>query len=154
MVLIQACLVPGGGGHVITTGIGGKAGVERAEVAISWIQAHATTMAHSLQLESLVRDLRGPRDGVHIHSRPALHRNSPSSLGVTIALALASLATGRRPSDRVAVLGELRLDGARTQWIDGLTKSCMETCADLGFQQLVVGPQQVMMTHVTWRAIS
>ena len=140
---VQVSIIPGAGGSLITTGRAGKAGVERAEVAMSWIHANAAFLAGQIGMESLLRPLRSTNHGIHLHLLPSCDSHSPEVLGVTIAIALLSLAAGRFPSEDVAVLGELRLDGARSLLITGLNKSLVERCPAQGIKILYIGEQQV-----------
>ena len=142
---VQACLVPGSGDHLIMTGGGGRAGREQAEVAMSWIHDQRVPITEMIGVESsLVRPLRSGSHGVHIHMMPHFMNNkSPGCLGATIAIALLSLATRKLPSEGVALMGELRLDGARASYIPGLSKSVVQTCRSQGIQKLIVGTQQV-----------
>ena len=143
---VQVCIVPGvaGTGEVTVTGKGGgAAAVERVEVAISWIYSRERDLARLLGLPTLVRSLRAHNHGIHVHLCPALQPKHSSLLGVTMAIALLSLAAGRLAWDGIAILGELRLDGARASWIHGLSKAIISRCRPQGISKIVTGIEQV-----------
>ena len=79
-----------------------------------------------------------------------VYRKPPPCLGMTIATALVSLAFGRLASQSVVIMGDLRLDGARIKWVDGLTKPVLEWCLEKGIRKLVVGPKQVSLVKQYW----
>ena len=140
---LQVCLVPGLSDRVVVTGMGGKVGREQAEVALSWLQSTEASITETLRVNSFVRRVAGSDHGVHLHLLPASSDKRSGVLGTTMAVGLVSLALGRLPCDRVVLLGELRLDGARTGMVQGLSRSILERCTTLGITNLIVGVGQV-----------
>jgi ATP-dependent Lon protease len=103
VLFIEATAMPGEG-KLIVTGQLGDVMKESAQAALSWVRGHG----HELGLGE--GDWFGGRD-VHIHiPAGAVPKDGPSA-GVTMAIALVSLALGRPVSDDVAMTGEITLTG-------------------------------------------
>jgi ATP-dependent Lon protease len=76
---------------------------ESAQAALSWVRSHAREL-------DLTEDF-WDRSDVHIHvPAGAIPKDGPSA-GVTLAVALASLVTGRRVRPGLAMTGEISLSG-------------------------------------------
>jgi ATP-dependent Lon protease len=76
---------------------------ESAQAALSWVRSHARELG-------LTEDF-WDRSDVHIHvPAGAIPKDGPSA-GVTLAVALASLVTGRRVRPGLAMTGEISLSG-------------------------------------------
>lgn len=98
---IEVIPLPGGGG-VTVTGSVGSVGHESAEVALSWLKSRHR--AYGIDIETLLRT------EFHIHVADYSPKDGPSA-GLAVALAMLSVATGRRVRGRVAVTGEISLRG-------------------------------------------
>jgi ATP-dependent Lon protease len=102
VLFVEAAAYPGEG-RLIVTGQLGEVMQESARAALSWVRAHA---------DRIDVDQRwfGEHD-VHLHvPAGAVPKDGPSA-GITMAVAIVSLATGRPVSDQVAMTGELTLTG-------------------------------------------
>jgi ATP-dependent Lon protease len=76
---------------------------ESAQAALSWVRSHARELG--------VMEDFWDRSDVHIHvPAGAIPKDGPSA-GVTLAVALASLVTGRRVRPGLAMTGEISLSG-------------------------------------------
>jgi ATP-dependent Lon protease len=103
-LFIEATSMPGEG-RLLVTGQLGEVMKESAQAALSWVRGHAAELGLAKGKDFFER-----RD-VHIHvPAGAVPKDGPSA-GVAMATALASLATGRRVSDGVAMTGEITLTG-------------------------------------------
>ena len=143
--LVQVALVPGTVKPYIVTGNIPEGGVEATEVAISWMKLNENSILEALGLEAFPRPLGTLFEtyGLHVHILPAHFDKDVSLLAVTIALALLSLASGRRCDESIAILGSLREDGARLGRVKGLSEGKLERCLAQGISHLVVGVEQV-----------
>jgi ATP-dependent Lon protease len=102
VLFIEATAYPGNG-HLKVTGQLGEVMQESAQAAHSWVRTHA----QELDIDS---DWFGQND-VHVHvPAGAVPKDGPSA-GITMATAIASIATGKPVSDEVAMTGELTLTG-------------------------------------------
>ena len=120
-------------GHkqLILTGSLGTVLQESAQTALSYIRSHAAQFG-------LNPDFFADRD-IHIHlPSGAIPKEGPSA-GVTIALALLSLLTGRAARRDVAVTGELTLSG-RILPVSGIREKIL--AAQRGGVKVVVFPRQ------------
>jgi ATP-dependent Lon protease len=103
VLFVEATAMPGKGALTITGQLGDVMR-ESAQAALSWVRSHAA------ELGIPDGDWFAERD-VHIHvPSGAVPKDGPSA-GITIATALASLATARPVSDEVAMTGEITLTG-------------------------------------------
>ena len=102
VLFIEATAYPGNG-QLKVTGQLGEVMQESAQAAHSWVRTHAP----ELDIDS---DWFGQND-VHVHvPAGAVPKDGPSA-GITMATAIASIATGKPVSDEVAMTGELTLTG-------------------------------------------
>jgi ATP-dependent Lon protease len=102
VLFIEATAYPGNG-QLKVTGQLGEVMQESAQAAHSWVRTHA----RELDIDS---DWFGQND-VHVHiPAGAVPKDGPSA-GITMATAIASIATGKPVSDEVAMTGELTLTG-------------------------------------------
>jgi ATP-dependent Lon protease len=102
VLFIEATAYPGGGALKVTGQLG-EVMQESAQAAHSWVRTHAVELGIDPQWF-------GEND-VHIHvPAGAVPKDGPSA-GVTMATAIASVATGKPVSDQVAMTGEITLSG-------------------------------------------
>ncbi|ORZ35073.1 Lon protease C-terminal proteolytic domain-domain-containing protein [Catenaria anguillulae PL171] len=106
VMLVEASAFPGKG-NVQLTGQLGSVLQESAALALTWLRSHA----HVLGLVGSADDLLwGDRD-LHVHlPAGAVAKDGPSA-GVALATALVSLALGVPARDRLAMTGEIDLQG-------------------------------------------
>jgi ATP-dependent Lon protease len=103
VIFVEATAMPGEG-RLIVTGQLGEVMRESAQAALSWIRGHCRDLG-------LGEDDWFEGKDVHIHvPAGAVPKDGPSA-GITMATALASLATGRPVSEDVAMTGEITLTG-------------------------------------------
>ncbi len=102
LVFIEATSYPGGKGFVLTGQLGDVMR-ESAQAALSYVR----TNARSLDIPD---DYFAKRD-IHLHVPAGAQPKDGPSAGVTMATAIASLATGRPVRDDVAMTGEITLRG-------------------------------------------
>ena len=102
VLFIEAIAYPGGG-HLKVTGQLGEVMQESAQAAHSWVRTHGRELG-------IDPDWFGQND-VHLHvPAGAVPKDGPSA-GITMATAIASIATGKPVSDQVAMTGEITLSG-------------------------------------------
>jgi ATP-dependent Lon protease len=102
VLFIEATAYPGDG-RLKVTGQLGEVMQESAQAAHSWVRTHGLELA-------IDPDWFGQND-VHVHiPAGAVPKDGPSA-GITMATAIASIATGKPVSDEVAMTGELTLSG-------------------------------------------
>ena len=102
VLFIEATAYPGGG-HLKVTGQLGEVMQESAQAAHSWVRTHALELG-------IDPNWFGEND-VHVHvPAGAVPKDGPSA-GITMATAIASIATGKPVSDQVAMTGEITLSG-------------------------------------------
>jgi ATP-dependent Lon protease len=102
VLFIEATAYPGDG-RLKVTGQLGEVMQESAQAAHSWVRTHG------LELD-IDQHWFGQND-VHVHiPAGAVPKDGPSA-GITMATAIASIATGKPVSDEVAMTGELTLSG-------------------------------------------
>ena len=102
VLFIEATAYPGGG-HLKVTGQLGEVMQESAQAAHSWVRTHGRELG-------IDPDWFGQND-VHLHvPAGAVPKDGPSA-GITMATAIASIATGKPVSDQVAMTGEITLSG-------------------------------------------
>ena len=102
ILFVESIMTPGEG-KLTLTGMLGTVMKESAQAALTYVHAHAESMG-------LDAELFGNRN-FHIHvPAGAIPKDGPSA-GVTMAMALASLCTGRRVRYNVAMTGEITLRG-------------------------------------------
>jgi ATP-dependent Lon protease len=104
VLFVEATAMPGKG-RLIITGQLGDVMRESAQAALSYVRSHETEVAPGLE-----GDWFAEHD-VHLHvPAGAIPKDGPSA-GITMTTALASLLTGRRVSEDVAMTGEVTLTG-------------------------------------------
>ena len=102
VLFIEATAYPGSGALKVTGQLG-EVMQESAQAAHSWVRTHSVELGIDPQWF-------GEND-VHIHvPAGAVPKDGPSA-GVTMATAIASVATGKPVSDQVAMTGEITLSG-------------------------------------------
>lgn len=102
VLYVEATSLPGDKGGLTLTGQLGDVMKESAQIALSWVRAHA---------EELGIDPARLDQGVHIHfPAGAVPKDGPSA-GVTMTTALVSLLTGRPVRGEVGMTGEVSLTG-------------------------------------------
>jgi ATP-dependent Lon protease len=102
VLFIEATFYPGDG-RLKVTGQLGEVMQESAQAAHSWVRTHA--------LELDIDPHWFGQNDVHVHiPAGAVPKDGPSA-GITMATAIASIATGKPVSDEVAMTGELTLSG-------------------------------------------
>jgi ATP-dependent Lon protease len=102
VLFIEATAYPGNG-NLKVTGQLGDVMQESAQAAHSWVRTHAPEL-------DIDPEWFGQHD-VHVHvPAGAVPKDGPSA-GITMATAIASIATGKAVSDEVAMTGELTLTG-------------------------------------------
>jgi len=102
VLFIEATAYPGGG-HLKVTGQLGEVMQESAQAAHSWVRTHGLELG-------IDPNWFGEND-VHLHiPAGAVPKDGPSA-GITMATAIASIATGKPVSDQVAMTGEITLSG-------------------------------------------
>ena len=114
VLFVEASIVPGEPGLTLTGQLGDVM-KESAEIAVSYIRRHAAELAIDPD------DLKG---AIHIHvPAGAIPKDGPSA-GITMATALVSLLTDRTVKTRVAMTGEVTLQG-RVLPIGGLKQKVL-----------------------------
>ncbi len=102
VLFIEATAYPGGG-QLKVTGQLGEVMQESAQAAHSWVRTHGRELG-------IDPNWFGQND-VHLHvPAGAVPKDGPSA-GITMATAIASIATGKPVSDQVAMTGEITLSG-------------------------------------------
>jgi ATP-dependent Lon protease len=102
VLFIEATAYPGKG-RLKVTGQLGEVMQESAQAAHSWVRSHARQLG--LEPEWF------EENDVHVHiPAGAVPKDGPSA-GITMAVAIASVASGRPVSDEVAMTGEITLSG-------------------------------------------
>jgi ATP-dependent Lon protease len=102
VLFIEATAYPGGGALKVTGQLG-EVMQESAQAAHSWVRTHANELGIDPQWF-------GEND-VHVHvPAGAVPKDGPSA-GITMATAIASVATGKPVSEQVAMTGEITLSG-------------------------------------------
>jgi ATP-dependent Lon protease len=102
VLFIEATAYPGNG-NLRVTGQLGEVMQESAQAAHSWVRTHARELGIEPEWFG--------RNDVHVHvPAGAVPKDGPSA-GITMATALASIATGKAVSDQVAMTGEITLSG-------------------------------------------
>ncbi|MCC7519761.1 MAG: endopeptidase La [Verrucomicrobiae bacterium] len=102
VLFVEAIRVPGKG-NLILTGSLGDVMRESAQAALSYVKAHATR----LKIASEIFE----KSDLHIHIPSGATPKDGPSAGVALAVALASLLTGRKTFPHVAMTGEISLLG-------------------------------------------
>ncbi len=99
-----------GTGKLMLTGQLGDVMKESVQTALSFLRAHASQLADRLQDAELAN--RVLKRDIHVHfPEGAIPKDGPSA-GVAVLCALASLALGKRLSNKMAMTGEISLRGA------------------------------------------
>ena len=103
ILLAEASLAPGKGDKLSITGNLGDVMKESATIALQWVKAHATEIG--------IDPSKFESNNLHIHfPEGAIPKDGPSA-GITIATAIASIFTGRKVAERIAMTGEVTLRG-------------------------------------------
>jgi ATP-dependent Lon protease len=104
VLFVEASAMPGSGKLTITGQLG-EVMRESAQAALSWVRAHLSQLAPELEENWFAEH------DVHIHvPAGAVPKDGPSA-GVAMAMALASLVSGRPVASDVAMTGEITLTG-------------------------------------------
>ncbi len=103
IIFIEATRMPGSKGFQLTGQLGDVM-KESAQAALSYVRSHAS----DLKINPRIFD----RSDIHVHVPAGAQPKDGPSAGVTIATALASLLTGRKVRDDVAMTGEITLRGS------------------------------------------
>ncbi|KAI8096944.1 ATP-dependent protease La [Halteromyces radiatus] len=107
ILFVEATRMPGKGGNLQLTGSLGDVIKESAQIALSWVKAHAYT----LNLTTTRRMNIVEHDDVHIHfPSGSIPKDGPSA-GVTLVCALVSLFGEWQVSSTTAMTGEISLRG-------------------------------------------
>lgn len=105
-MFIETLLLPPGNGSLKLTGSLGDVIKESAQLALSWVQAHAFDLGITTSA-----DAPFPKNDIHLHSPGgAVPKDGPSA-GVAMACALASLYTKTPVPADIALTGEISLRG-------------------------------------------
>jgi ATP-dependent Lon protease len=102
LVFIEATSYPGGKGFVLTGQLGDVMR-ESAQAALSYVRTNARSLG--------IPDNYFAKRDIHLHVPAGAQPKDGPSAGVTMATAIASLATGRPARDDVAMTGEITLRG-------------------------------------------
>ena len=102
VLFIEATAFPGSGGLKVTGQLG-EVMQESAQAAHSWVRSHARQLGLAPQWFE--------ENDIHVHvPAGAVPKDGPSA-GITMAVAIVSIASGRPVSDDVAMTGEITLTG-------------------------------------------
>jgi ATP-dependent Lon protease len=102
VLFIEATAYPGNGGLKVTGQLG-EVMQESAQAAHSWVRSHARELGLDPQWFE--------ENDVHVHvPAGAVPKDGPSA-GITMAVAIVSVASGKPVSDEVAMTGEITLSG-------------------------------------------
>jgi ATP-dependent Lon protease len=104
VLFIEASAIPGKGDFTLTGQLGDVMR-ESAQAALTWVHANAEAIAPGLAADWWETHT------IHLHVPAGATPKDGPSAGVTMATALASLITGRRVRDDVAMTGEITLTG-------------------------------------------
>lgn len=103
VLFIEAMAMPDGKGGLTLTGQLGEVMKESAQAALSYVRAHGEELG-------VAKDYFQKQD-LHVHvPAGAIPKDGPSA-GVTMTVAITSLATGKKLRPRVAMTGEITLTG-------------------------------------------
>jgi ATP-dependent Lon protease len=103
VLFVEATMMSSKGDDLVLTGMLGDVMRESAQTAVSYVRSHATTLGVDPGI------FEGQR--VHIHvPAGAIPKDGPSA-GITMMVAMASLATGRPVRGDMAMTGEITLRG-------------------------------------------
>jgi ATP-dependent Lon protease len=127
VLFVEATRMEGDGGLVLTGQLGDVM-KESAQIALSWVRAHAD------DLELARDDLHGQTFHVHVPAG-AIPKDGPSA-GITMTTALASLLTKRPVKHTVGMTGEVTLQG-RVLPIGGLKQKVLAAHA-AGLTEVIV----------------
>jgi ATP-dependent Lon protease len=116
VLFVEATRMESEGGALVLTGQLGDVMKESAQIALSWVRAHADTLDISTD------HLKGQTFHVHVPAG-AIPKDGPSA-GVTMTTALASLLTKRPVKHTVGMTGEVTLQG-RVLPIGGLKQKVL-----------------------------
>ena len=116
VLFVEATRMESESGALVLTGQLGDVMKESAQIALSWVRAHADTLDISTD------DLKGQTVHVHVPAG-AIPKDGPSA-GVTMTTALASLLTKRPVKHTVGMTGEVTLQG-RVLPIGGLKQKVL-----------------------------
>jgi ATP-dependent Lon protease len=127
VLFVEATKMDGDGG-LILTGQLGEVMKESAQIALSWVRAHAD------ELGIPDEELRGKTFHVHVPAG-AIPKDGPSA-GITMATALASLLTKRPVKHTVGMTGEVTLQG-RVLPVGGLKQKALAAHA-AGLTEVII----------------
>ncbi|KAI9031161.1 Lon protease C-terminal proteolytic domain-containing protein [Hyaloraphidium curvatum] len=106
LLFIEATQMPGKG-QLQLTGKLGDVIKESAQIAVTWVRAHANELGITAKATDLLLD----KSDIHIHFPAGATPKDGPSAGVTIATALVSLFTGKPVREHTAMTGEITLRG-------------------------------------------
>jgi ATP-dependent Lon protease len=104
VLFIETSATPGAG-KLVLTGQLGDVMKESAQAALTWVKAHSHEVAPQ------VEDAWFSDHDLHVHVPAGATPKDGPSAGITMATAMASLVTGRRVREDVAMTGEITLTG-------------------------------------------
>lgn len=137
ILIVESTLVPGGKGRLHLTGQLGDVIRESAELALSWVKAHA----HALGLDAdPLKDV-----DIHLHLPSGAVKKDGPSAGVAMILAFVSLLSGRTVPPTMAFTGEITLRGAVTA-VGGIREKVLGAHR-AGITQVVLPGQNEKDTH-------
>jgi ATP-dependent Lon protease len=116
VLFVEATRMDAEGSGLVLTGQLGEVMKESAQIALSWVRAHAA------DLDIQAEDLKGKTFHVHVPAG-AIPKDGPSA-GVTMTTALASLLSDRPVKHTVGMTGEVTLQG-RVLPIGGLKQKVL-----------------------------
>lgn len=103
ILYVESSLAPGKGDKLALTGNLGDVMKESAVIALQYVKAHASELG--------IEADRLDNNSLHIHvPEGAIPKDGPSA-GITMATSIASVLTGRRVRERLAMTGEITLRG-------------------------------------------
>lgn len=106
LLFIETLLLPPGSGQLKLTGSLGDVIKESAQLALSWVQAHAYDLGITTS-----PDAPFPKNDIHLHLSPGAVQKDGPSAGVATTCALVSLFTKRPIPPNLAMTGEISLRG-------------------------------------------
>jgi ATP-dependent Lon protease len=116
---IETLLLPPGNGNLKLTGKLGDVIQESANLALSWVKAHAFQLGIVPHRES-----EFPKNDLHLHMPSgAIPKDGPSA-GIAMVCALVSLWTGTPIPKELAMTGEITLRGLVTP-VGGIKEKCL-----------------------------
>lgn len=142
---VEAALVPGAGGKMWATGefLPYQERVEEALTCLEGLRQQPWWPPSFRPLGPLLKD-----QGLHVHIKRVVHKNRRiwDVVGVTVGLALLSLSLlpdCPKLAEGVAVLGDLRADGAITGKLEGMSETLLPLASRQGWKLVFVPASEV-----------